>query len=100
MTTPAADHVALAVDNAAAPSPQALAAAKLQEVMRTGTAFVPAQWAVLERFASEKAREARSERLKRTTAEAGVQPSLSAPQRRRTVRVVRRHSAAPETNNT
>ena len=46
--------------------PQKLAALKIQEVM-FGKAFDHSEWQRVEQFAAEKAREMRSEKLKRTS---------------------------------
>ena len=51
---------------AAQPTAQMMAADKIYEVM-FGSAFSDANWQSLEQYASGKARELRSERLKRST---------------------------------
>ena len=53
---------------AASPTAQTLAANKIYEVM-FGGAFSDTNWQTLEQYASGKAREMRSERLKRTTSD-------------------------------
>lgn len=62
---------------------QTMAANKIYEVM-FGAAFDKSNWQTLEQYASGKAREMRSERLKRNTSDAAAptQTDVNIPQRR------------------